>query len=360
MQDIEWVENPAYWSNSVGPRILWKTYLLRQNYYEDVFRTLDKFLDDSLQKMQLKCDKCNMPYSLEDIVCNDCGSEKSLRIEHKLVDDKLAGRVRINCGSCRKSYYLPSERVATCDKHPNNNLSYFLTGNEQTELLTITCLAAADEEIRSSTEYLQAICSAESSVSEALRWMSAPHIDLLKERRLNFNAKDIRDPNIYVITAKGKGWLRERMELFKENGFDDMFKAFIADREKQLYNIQIKDDDGLRRYIASKQDFKIRNLSKKTRDFIRKEGFYYSVRDGIIRQIDENQLPPKLLELLKEEYERFKQQKEKSISARYGAVVYYNVPIIVKEGTEDMKIRHIPSCYLPQIFDKDKQEALQR
>jgi hypothetical protein len=248
MSYIGWVTMPSPYASDVGPRVLWMKYVNDSSVRSKIRELAEKHL----QQMQLKCDKCYTAYSLEDIACgaedgHGCG-KNTLSIVHKTVDNEMVGRIRIKCqnNSCRREYSPPRERVATCKQHPDNSLSYLLNGNEQSALLPIMCMAVADPEIRSTTEYFQAATSS-NSAGQALRWLEAQNY--VRKRRIGVHTKNIHDPYVYVTTPKGNEWFNSQLEIFEAHGLKDSFVAFVKDRISQLEKIQVPEQFGLENFV---------------------------------------------------------------------------------------------------------------
>jgi len=365
MFNIGWKTLPDPRASDVGPRTLWLNYAkwidAKAIYLENTFDKINDFVYKELSHMQLQCDKCHIPYSLEEIACGEasnglygCG-QKTLAIVHKFIDDKLVGKVRTECQNkmCGKTYYPPRERVATCEQHPNNNLSYLLNGNEQTELLPIMCAVVADLDIRSTTRYFQATCGS-NSASKALAWMD--HHGLVKKRRIGLHTQEIHDPYVFTLTNRGKDWLEVKMRLFAEHGLRYSFEGFVKYRNYWLSTIEPPEEINIYNFI--KNDLKIKEMPEEIKKALNIRKDFQERHDGyrkaLLHKIDSGYFMPKnVLEWFESECKKDKAEDEKLVLRKEGVVWTYKLQIPIRKGVE-MEVRHVPSKLLDIIFRNDK------
>lgn len=346
---IRWLPTPIPSSSEVGTRILLLDYVKDFANAKIIAKQINELVNNHLEHMQLKCDKCYTAYSLDDMVCGSgtgygCG-QKTLKIVHKTIDDELVGRLRVECQNkmCGKTYYPPRERIATCEQHPDNNLSYLLNGNDQTELLPIMCMAVADPEIRSTTNYFKAACGAKSAY-QALDWLGAH--GLVKKRRIGVHTKNLHDPYLYTETEKGKQWFESKMSLFNDYGLNRLFEDFVGYRMVQLKKLEVPEEIKLNSFI--KYNLRLKNTPKHLNKFFKK-----ALLDGL----NSNILPENTFKWLKSAYVKRMAKGETFISNKEGVIWNYKLMIPVRKNKEVMHVRHVPNVFLGSVFQNDKKNV---
>lgn len=347
MYEEHWEKMPNPVAKTVGPRILWHSYI-QNNENDGTSQKVNFVADKILQQMQLYCKKCSTAYSLNEVPCHIC-DQKDLEIVHKTIDDCLTSKVRVQCG-CGVNYKIPRDSLAQCNKDKEIDLSYLLIGSEQSELLPMVCLSAADPDIKRTTEYFMAFCSS-SSVENALLWLSEN--GYMKKRRIGLHTKNLRDPNIYNITKNGIKWLNYKLDVFEKNEIKESYNQFIDYRLKKLKKIKAENNAfELELFLKSKVSNKDipDDIKKLILHNSNRRDFKKTIIEGLQHKDLDFDIYSWLFPLYKKKVEKFVKNKEGLI---------WNYSFNLPRGHKRLltEIDHVPSKYLDILFENDKREV---
>ncbi|MEM2874049.1 MAG: hypothetical protein QW063_01135 [Candidatus Nanoarchaeia archaeon] len=389
------VSFPNKLAGEPGISLLFATWLKRKGL-------LGLFLEKkkNFKGLELICaDKdCQEPKALSNYSCGECGAGP-LKLQADVIieggiEKIVPSTLRI---WCPRGHSLYGKRFdARCEKD-GARLKYFLVGNERDEFLLYSILELSLGEAYKTTTYYQAYLSCGSNVRKALSWLAEEGFLEKKELGLTYR-RWINEPDAYKITMKGCEKHSEFCQILGDP-LRQEFGEMVHYRSCELSKIEENLEQKIQRYNTLIRELKVSDLPQETIDKICAE---FTPDDIFYKKLDEaiknKQLPEEKREKFmvlrnqqlsqEDKLELVKEFKMKATSIKkmlaielkhdlkkgtqtifplleklyynpgiitikqIGCIYFFQIPHLTKD--KFTLIKHVPSSYLPQIYEADK------
>jgi hypothetical protein len=302
---------------------------------------------------------------------------------------------------CPRGHHLYGKRFgARCEKD-GGRLKYFLVGNEKDEFLLYSILELSHGLGYKTTTYYQAYLSCGGNVRKALNWLAEKGYFEKKEIDLVYR-KWINEPDAYKITEKGLEKYNELKQTLSTWLYREFGRLLYA-RGSYFWKVEEPLEQKVKRYDTLIQQLSVSDLPQEMSDQICAEFTFDNVFYKRLEKAIKNKALPEdkrerfrvlrnqqiseecKLELVEEFGMKFRGiKKALAIKLRHdleentqtvfplleklynnpghiaiernGCIYRFSIPHLIKEEDSTL-ITHVPSGYLPQIYEADAKYA---